>query len=373
MTNYDTKYETITPLRRARGAVTSRAPLLAPTPDTVLATDDARWPLLPWARGPLSHAVVAALRHRPGSFGTAPPVRVDDPLTSDDFALALYLCYPSHFRGLADSDWRWDRDLVGFRRQLERVFVDRLRDEVTTMTLGGGPTVGDTIEDLSHSMIHNPLAAYVVESGTLDHLREICIHSSAYQFRQCDERGFELPRVTDDVEWALRDVEYDGTPSGTAARRYSTFYAPTMTELALNASIGSYVEDLPAATLAPVNLARMVAAHPRWRAALVGRFALVDVTSGRRLRDYSRALERCGVGPTGRAVFNLNFDVSERRESVARRRLVTGLLSSEPHLASDVLFGAASAVALELALARHLLGAWTHSHSTLLSWPARAS
>ena len=372
MTTYDSTIDAITPLHRGRSKGAVGAPPLAPAPESVRAPDDARWPLLPWARGPLSHAVTAALRRSPGTFGTAPPIRVNDALTSDDFALALYLCYEPHFRGLADSDWRWDRDLFGFRCQLERVFIDRLRDEVATMTHRSVHATGEVIEDLSLSMANHSLAANVVHSGTLNQLREICIHSSAHLYRLSDPRGFALPRVPADVGLALRELDYDGSPSGDAARRYSTFFAPTMSHLALNTSIGSYVEDLPAATLAPVNLARLFAAHTRWRAALIGRFAVIDVTSGSRLRDYSRALERLGVGPSGRAIFNMNVDVSPRREFVARRRLVTGLLSHESLLASDVLFGATSAVALELRFARHLLGEWTRSHSTLISWRAKA-
>ena len=77
------------------------------------------WPLLPWPRGPLSETVIAALRCSPGTLSSTPPVENIDVLDDDDFALALYLCYELHYRGVTDEGWEWDLDLLHFRADME--------------------------------------------------------------------------------------------------------------------------------------------------------------------------------------------------------------------------------------------------------------
>jgi len=57
----------------------------------------------------LSSAVISALQRSPGTLGATPPVSGVDALSDDDFALALYLCYEVHYRGVMGSDWEWDR------------------------------------------------------------------------------------------------------------------------------------------------------------------------------------------------------------------------------------------------------------------------
>src|SRR5471030_2536914 len=85
----------------------------------------------PVPRGPLSGAVLSALRQDPGSLGPMPSVTMDA-LSDDDLHLALYCCYELHYRGMAgvDPEWEWDSALLGFRAELEGALVQRLRDEI---------------------------------------------------------------------------------------------------------------------------------------------------------------------------------------------------------------------------------------------------
>jgi hypothetical protein len=94
--------------------------------------EDPRGPPRPTPRGPLSAAVLSALRQPPGCLGPTPPVVVVDAVADDDLQLALYLCYELHYRGLvgADADWEWDPALLGFRAEMERAFLQRLHDEI---------------------------------------------------------------------------------------------------------------------------------------------------------------------------------------------------------------------------------------------------
>src|ERR1039457_5249500 len=83
------------------------------------------WSLLPRPRGPLSAAVIAALQRTPGSLGETPPIGDVDPLSDDDFGLALYLCYEVHYRGAGQADWGGVPGFLGLRGGWERDFLVR--------------------------------------------------------------------------------------------------------------------------------------------------------------------------------------------------------------------------------------------------------
>src|SRR5690349_25067918 len=99
-------------------------------------------PPLPRSRGPLSSAVLAALRGEP-------PLRADpadaDPY-GDDLQLALYCCYELHYRGFAGvPDHReWEPGLLALRREIERVFEAALHADV--------PRGDGTVESAMHEL-----------------------------------------------------------------------------------------------------------------------------------------------------------------------------------------------------------------------------
>src|SRR5919205_737760 len=92
-------------------------------------------PALPGPRGPLSIAVLEALRGSRAApsvakIGSAAVDRADP--YGEDLQLALYCCYELHYRGFAGvpDDLEWDPGLLGLRRQLEQAFLSALRAEV---------------------------------------------------------------------------------------------------------------------------------------------------------------------------------------------------------------------------------------------------
>ena len=119
-----------------------------------------------------------------------------------------------------------------------------------------------------------------------------------------------------------------------------------MTSLGLDATYGSYVENLPGVTLAMVNLTSMFALQRRWRAALVGHLAISHMTSVEPMYRYSQALARFGIGSDGRRFYDVHVNVDARHAVIARDRLVTSLMSAEPPLETDLLFGAAAVLLL---------------------------
>ena len=346
------------------GIATSSAAENAVAPD---------WPPLPWARGPLSASVISALQRKPGTLGATPPVSGIDALNDDDFALALYLCYEVHYRAVTDAGWEWDPGLLRFRAELEQVFQDRLRDEVVDVRARSPLDVVSALEELIRAPSGPSLSTYLLESGTLDQLREFCMHRSAYQLKEADPHTFGIPRLTGEAKAAMVEIQYEEYGSGDAAEMHSVLFGKTMNALGLDSSIGSYVEVLPGTTLATVNLVSMFALHQRWRAALVGHLAVFEMTSVEPMGRYSNALARFGIGPEGRRFYDVHVIADERHALIARDRMVAGLIRAEPGLGPDLLFGAAAILMLEQRFATHLLSAWADNRSSLVPWKSNAS
>jgi hypothetical protein len=331
------------------------------------------WPQLPWARGRLSASVISALQGAPGTLGLTPPVSGIDALSDDDFALALYLCYEVHYRAVTDAGWEWDPGLLTFRAELERAFEDRLRDEVEVIQPRFPFEVVSALEELIRAPSGPSLSTYLLESGTLDQLREFCMHRSAYQLKEADPHTFGIPRLTGEAKAAMVEIQYEEYGSGDAAEMHSVLFGKTMNALGLDSSSGSYVGVLPGTTLATVNLVSMFALHQRWRAALVGHLAVFEMTSVEPMGRYSNALARFGIGPEGRRFYDVHVIADERHALIARDRMVAGLIRAEPGLGPDLLFGAAAILMLEQRFATHLLDAWADNRSSLVPRQLNAS
>lgn len=325
------------------------------------------WPLIPWSRGPLSAAVIEALQREPGSFVMPESIEVDDALIDDDFQLALYLCYDVHVRDLTGADWEWDVGLLAFRARLEHVFESRLREEAARRHQRARPDVAASLDQMIFASKGRSLSGYFNDRGTLDQFRELCVHRSAFHLQESDPHALAITRLSGEAKAALVELQYD-QGSLNAQRSLSSLYAATMIALGLDASPGSYVEMLPGATLATVNLVSMFALRRRWSAALVGQLAVMEMTSAGPMERFGNALERFGIGPEGRRFYEVHRDIDARHANIARERMVTGLLSADPSLESEVLFGAAAVLLLEENFATHLLDAWEHNRSSLVPW-----
>ncbi|MHB8378816.1 MAG: iron-containing redox enzyme family protein [Acidimicrobiales bacterium] len=287
-------------------------------------------------------------------------------MSDDDFGLALYLCYEVHYRAVAKADWEWDLGLLTFRAELERVFEDRLRDEVVEIKSCFPFEAVSALDELIRRSSGPSLSTYLLETGTLDQLREFCVHRSAYQLKEADPHTFGIPRLTGEAKAAMMGIQYDEYGSGDAASMHSELFRNTMNALGLDSTCGSYLEMLPGTTLATVNLVTMFALHRRWRGALVGHLAVFEMTSVEPMARYSEALARFGVGAEGRNFYDVHVTADERHALIARDRMVAGLIRTEPELRRSVLFGAAAILMLEQRFASHLLDAWAHSRSSLV-------
>lgn len=329
-------------------------------------------PTLPRPRGPLSALLIDCLQSN-RSVPSDWPETSDDPLTSDDAQLALYLCYELHYRSFAgvDDRWEWDPGLLALRGRLERRFQDRLYDHV------GAPvplaaSVAGAIRDLIASAEGPSLSAFMLTQGTLEQFREFAIHRSAYQLKEADPHTWAIPRVAGDTKAALVEIQADEYGGGAHDRMHSELFVTTMRELGLDPTYGAYLDLLPGTTLATVNLVSMLGLHRRWRGALIGHLALFEATSVTPMGRYSRALERLGVPEPGRRFYDVHVEADAEHEVIAIERMAAGLARDEPSLAGDIVFGTRAVLDVERRFAEAMLDRWASGRTSLLAPPLAA-
>ncbi|MGW8890155.1 iron-containing redox enzyme family protein, partial [Streptomyces sp. NPDC055749] len=102
------------------------------------------------------------------------------------------------------------------------------------------------------------------------------------------------------------------------------------------------------------------------RGALVGHFACVEVTSSPGSRRLAAAMRRTGAGPAAERFYAEHVEADAVHEQVVRREVIGGPLAEEPHLDSEVAFGADVTAHLENRLASHLLNTWRTGQSALI-------
>ncbi|MFJ3922921.1 iron-containing redox enzyme family protein [Streptomyces sp. NPDC090022] len=321
-------------------------------------------PVLVEGRGPLSRAVVDALRGgRPPAHSTAAVLRADP--WGEDLQLALYLLYELHYRGFrgVDEALEWDPDLLRLRRALE----DRFGHALRTATAGSPETVAEAFGpllvepvDLSGSLSH-----FLETEGELWQLREYAALRSLYHLKEADPHAWVIPRLHGRAKAAMVAIEYDEFGGGHAERIHARLFADLMGDLGLDTAYGHYLEQAPAPLLATVNLMSFLGLHRALRGALVGHFACVEVTSSPGSRRLARAMRRCGAGPAAEHFYAEHVEADAVHEQVVRHDVIGGLLADEPDLEADVAFGCAATVLLEDRLAAHLRRGWSRGRSVL--------
>ena len=328
----------------------------APTVHTGLAP-------LPEPRGPLSAAVLAVLR------GEEPPQHPDaataDPY-GDDLQLALHCCYELHYRGFAGvpDDREWDVALLALRGTLEERFLAALRadvppdddvtaavDELLVEPVGPGAETG-----VSH---------HLHRRGELWQLREYVAHRSIYHLKEADPQAWVIPRLPRAAKAGLVSVEHDEYGAGDPARLHATLFADMMRELGLPDGYGHHVDAVPGATLAEVNFMSLCGLRRSLRGALVGQFALVELTSSPGSERLVRGMRRLGCGPAAIRFYDEHVEADAVHEQILRRGVLDPLLAEEPGLAADIVFGVRASGFLGDRLGTAMLDAWTAGRSSL--------
>jgi hypothetical protein len=322
-------------------------------------------PALPEPRGPVSEAILAALRRVPGVC-EVPLVDVADPLGDDDLHLALYCCYELHYRGFAgvDPHWEWDPHLLAARGALERPFEVALRERLPPAPVEPG-AVEATLRAVVDDDSGPSLARTVERRASLDQVREFLVHRSAYQLKEADPHSWAVPRLAGRPKEALIEVQADEYGGGRPGRMHATLFANAMRALGLDDRYGAYLDRIPGTTLATVNLMSLFGLHRRLRGAIVGHLAAFEMTSSEPNGRYARGLRRLGAGDDATDFFDEHVEADALHEAVAAHDLAGGLARCEPDLASDIVFGAQALMLLEAAFGAALVGAWGSGRSSL--------
>ncbi|MFC3571857.1 iron-containing redox enzyme family protein [Streptomyces yaanensis] len=320
-------------------------------------------PPLPLARGPLSHAVVSALRER-GSPLSLASLADSDPY-GDDLQLALYVLYELHYQGFdgVDDDHEWDPALLAFRRALEDRFLGALRADVPV-----GVGAQQALDELQVEPVGDDgtgVTYFLRDHGESGHLREYAALRSLYHLKEADPHAWVIPRLHGRAKAAMAAVEFDEFGAGRAEEIHAGLFADLMTDLGLTTAYGYYLEAAPAEMLATVNLMSLFGLHRRLRGALTGHFAAVEVTSSPGSRRLAEALRRVGAGEAATRFYDEHVVADAVHEQVVRHDVIGGLLESEPGLEADVVFGIRATGYLEDRLGTRLLKAWRSGHSVL--------
>jgi len=212
--------------------------------------------------------------------------------------------------------------------------------------------------------------------GSTVELMEFVVHRSAYQLKEADPHTWGLPRLDGRAKSAMVEIQMDEYGLGEPGESHAELFARTMQHCGLDARYGRYLDSLPAATLATVNLVTMFGLHRRLLPALVGHLALFEMTSVGPMGRYAAALRRHGLPDDAARFYDVHVVADAHHEQVAARDLVAPFVEQRPGSAPEVVWGAEALMAVEDHFTRHLLGRWATGRSSLrepLPRPGRRS
>ncbi|WP_147796531.1 iron-containing redox enzyme family protein [Cellulomonas sp. Y8] len=346
----------------------------------------------PSPRGPLSERVLhalttgeadAALPDEAARAAAASP----DLLTDEDVQITLTAMYELHHQGLDGVDDRleWDPTLLRARAALEDAFEAQLRRDVVvpadlvaeletnTEREGVAAAVARALFDLTGRDDGPSLSAYVARKATDDQLREMLVQRSVYQLKEADPHTWAIPRLLGVPKAALVEIQADEYGGGRPERMHAALFARTMRGLGLDDTYGRYVDDVPAITLASVNMMSLFGLHRRLRGCIVGHLAAFEMTSSQPNRLYGNGFRRHGYDADVTWYFDEHVEADAVHEQIAGRDLAGGLVEQQPALRDDVLFGAAACLAVDGRVGQHQIERWTAGESSLRRPPAVGS
>ncbi|WP_432564322.1 iron-containing redox enzyme family protein [Kineococcus sp. SYSU DK003] len=320
-------------------------------------------PVLPQARGPLSAAVLRYLREPGADLPLAREVAGADPFGAD-LQLALYVCYELHYRGFAGvgDDLEWAPELLAFRRELESVFLPALRAAVP----GGDDVAAEVTSLITEVPGEAGLSHHLRRRGELWQFREYIAMRSAYHLKEADPQAWVIPRLEGAAKAALVSVEHDEYGAGRGEAMHARLFGDMMLELGLSDEYGAYLDHAPAEVLAEVNFMSMAGLHRSLRGALVGQFAVVELTSSPGSARLVAAAQRLGLGPATIGFYAEHVEADAVHEQVVRHGIIAPLVEQDPAMAADVVFGMQAATHLDERLGGRLMAAWAAGESALV-------
>jgi hypothetical protein len=323
-------------------------------------------PALPQPRGPFTERLLERLMGEPGPLPPMPAVE-GDPLASDDLHLALYTCYELHYRGFAGVHvgWEWEPALLELRARLEAAFKRGLAGWMPPAGHGEREPIPARLDRVVRSASGPSLSRFLERRASLSQFREFVIHRSAYHLKEADPHSWAIPRLSGRAKAAMVEIQADEYGGGFWQRMHSQLFRTTMQALGLDGRYGAYLDRIPAPSLATVNLMSLFGLHRRWRGAIVGHLAAIEMTSSQPNRRYGNGLRRLGFGPEATGFYDEHVEADAVHEVIAAHDLAGALAAAHPGLARDIVFGARCCLGLEARFAEHLLGCWSEERPSL--------
>lgn len=335
----------------------------------------------PTPRGPISAALlellgspaktdIVPLKTWHGSVAGA-LTSVVDVSAHEDLQLTLFCLYELHYSGLdgADESWEWHPELLAARALIEAAFEQELRAavELPDLNAASSDDVAEALFTMTAADSGPSMSRYVAKKASEEQLLEFLIHKSIYQLKEADPHTWAIPRLTGRAKAALVEIQTDEYGGGRVARMHSALFARTMRNMGLDDGYGSYVDAVPALTLANTNMMSMFGLNRRLRGAIAGHLAAYEMTSSQPNRLYGNGFRRHGHTPEVTEYFDEHVEADSVHEQIAGRDLAGGLFESEPALLEDIYFGAAAAMHLDARSTARTMSAWEAHTSSLLT------
>jgi hypothetical protein len=191
------------------------------------------------------------------------------------------------------------------------------------------------------------------------------VHRSLYHLKEADPHAFVIPRLSGTAKAAFVAVEYDEYGAGRGERVHQRLFADLLQAADLDATYLGYLDDVPADTLAVVNLMSLFGLHRHLRGAAVGHFAATEISSPPGSNRIVQALERMGAPQPCARFYREHVEADAVHEQVVRLDVVGDLVAREPALDRDVVFGIRAWQVVEDRLADHMMACWQAETSSL--------
>ena len=332
-------------------------------------------------RGPVTEQLLAVLALSPAQAG---PLLMEmseqlataidesaDVITDDDLQLALLILHGLHYGSVvdADDDWEWHPELVAARVAIERAFERDLRSQVPAVDLPDATAEGvaATLFQLTKPGPGPSLARFIAKNATDAQVREYVLLRSVYTLKEADAQTWSIPRLDGRAKAALVEIQTDEYGGGRPERMHSAIFARGMRALDLDDTYGTYVDDVPAITLASFNMMGMFGLNRRLRGATAGHYAVYEMTSSIPNRLIADGFRRLGYGADVTDYFDEHVEADAVHEQIAGRDLAGGLAEQEPELLADIAFGASAALTIDGWAAQRTLERWQAGESALRS------
>jgi hypothetical protein len=292
-----------------------------------------------------------------------------DILRDEDLELALFLLYSLHYGGVLEVDdrWEWHPLTNAARLTLEDAFETQLRAVVPMppLPMPEAEAVAAALFALTSSDSGPSLSRFVAAKATTEQLREFLIQRSIYTLKEADPHSWAIPRLSGRAKAAMVEIQADEYGGGRPERMHAVIFAGTMRGLGLDDTYGRYIDNVPAITLASVNMMSMFGLNRRLRGAIAGHLAAFEMTSSIPNGLYARGFRRNGFSDDVAWYFDEHVEADAVHEQIAGRDLAGGLAESDPQLLADIMFGAAACLTVDGWAGEHMLEAWLRGDTSL--------